>query len=413
MFNHLNACFRHVIGPAGSNRAGRQRGAIAVFAAIVMVVSAAAAGAALDFARVYLLRERLQQTADAAALAANAYVGRNRNQEVLGPIAQNYFNLDSISPRIATVTLEKKDYSVSEGTFTVQIKGVMKTGLLQLVNIPELTVTAKAVSRRTPGPLEIAIAIDLTSSMSATISDGLSPSTYKTKLYYVKDAIQQLVDQLAHGETASNEADEKVRLGLVTFNTYVTVDTSSPASWFEGIKPPTWKGCVGNRATSSHTVANLMNTKFTYNIDSLCQYTSDLTKQLPAALPVKGVKNGKSAIDSALSGIDAEPIGTPGVGIKGFGASYVPSGLFAAFALLSSEVPVTTAKTPEALELIGGKKYLILLTDGGNNKGLNALSLRGNVRDFTDIVPDGTGSFSVVDNPAVKSEVKDNQKKTV
>lgn len=368
-------------GQTPAARRGRERGALAVVAALMLTIIAIAAGAAMDFGRAYYLKLRLQQTADSASLAANAFKGV-RTQETLGPIAETYFDLDTVSPKIATVTLEKKDYDEEEGTFIVEIKGVMKTSLLSLAGIPTLTVVARATSKRLPGPTEIAIALDMTVSM------GASPPSTTSNVKQAKEAILQLVDQMAEGETATDEALEKVRLGIVPFNTYVNLGPAQVLAGntgVTGIRTALWNGCAGMKAKSSDTLATLEALKFNYNYDSLCKAPNTPNPPLLSIMPIKGVKNGREQIKSTLDSIyDVSPTEWAAGRIGPFGFSYVPSGIFGAFSVLTPEEPFTTAKTPAALAAIGGQKVLILVSDGGNNHVLNPTSLQGWVMSTTD-----------------------------
>lgn len=400
MFRQVNTRHR----PFRSANTSRERGAIAVFAAVVLTVAAAAAGAALDFSRVYILRERLQQTADGVALAANAFVG-DRTSANLVPIAQAYFAKHGIPSGFATVTLEKNVFDSSEGTFTVEIKGVMKTAFLGLLGLRNLTVRTKAVSLRKPGPAEIAIALDMSVSMAGLHGTPEASSP----INIAKDAITSFLAALSSREdpAQTDEKKEAARVGLVFFNAYanigrdvrvddvgddeVVVDDSDPEDPRKqivtalGSPPAGWLGCVGMMAKENDDLAATKALKFIYNDTSCGGRSQDPPPTLPGMIPLQGVKNvSKSAIEAAFAKVytvnppTSEPWAEGWVGP--FGNSYAPAGIFAAFNLLTPEAPFTTASTPLSLYQRGGRKFLILVADGYNTMVLDTAFTNGTLK---------------------------------
>jgi len=97
------------------NNLHNQKGAVAIFVALVMVVLLGVAALAIDIGFTYVARTELQRTADSAALAATRRLGLI--YEGMSSIAQNKYVLtgeDSAAIKLAAVTVASQNKAAGE-----------------------------------------------------------------------------------------------------------------------------------------------------------------------------------------------------------------------------------------------------------------------------------------------------------
>jgi Flp pilus assembly protein TadG len=204
-----------------------QRGGVAILVGLVAVPMALATGVAVDASRLYLVRARLAEAVDAAALAAvQAADDTSRESDAermfRANFPQDYMDASAGSPNVT--------YDGTTGRVTVTASADVPTTLMRLARVESVTVGARASAERRTKPLELALVLDTTGAM-------------KPNLTALKKAAQDLVFLLLgpHAET------DNVSIALIPFNARVDIGASR-SDWLASSAPANWNGCVEARA---------------------------------------------------------------------------------------------------------------------------------------------------------------------
>lgn len=345
--------FARIPLPAAVLRYARdRRGSVAVTMALSLLTLALAVGMSIDVGRYILMKTRLQQIADAAGLAANAYDG-GRTNDTLREIAEKAIAANKMSGNFATVSIVSSVYDEATGRYNLTLRGDMKTTLMRVGGIDTMAATASTSTYRVAVPIEIALVVDNTTSMNTVVEAG------KSKIELVKDALNDLIDSLANSSY--------VKVGIVPFTLTVKVGTQyTDAIWMDASTKKTtqsWGGCPGFRTANRYTLDKTPgvisipprspeeNEGYPYN------YWNCGGTQMREILPLTDAKRFKQTILDAVSGSLGES------------ASFVPIGLIWGWNVLTAEAPYVQGRTKEEVAETGGRKVLILLSDGGNNTG--------------------------------------------
>lgn len=395
------------------------RGNVAIIVALTLMVLVTIVLGTLDYARAYSVRYSLQAALDAAALAAaketidsSASVATTESR--LAAVAQSVLvaNLN-INSAAATVTPVQVKYTPPVG-FTVPDKielsasASVNTTFLKTLGLKPVTVVASSATQPPQGaPVELALALDVTGSMSASPSGG-----GESKLATLKTAARSLVSQVMSG------GNPNVKVGIVPYTSYVNVGVQNPipdwmitmdkdlgscAKWSDwqypnGLcKPPVYydckidgvmvtngcssqdcsnkgtrtciepvvvrlsgnTGCVGPRGAYNNNPA-LMGANKTTDIylDNLRDINIVKFPTAAAACnpaQVLDLTTSRTAVQTAINNLTAS------------GETHIPNGLTWAWNLLAPGAPYDNAKSLSQLKSIGGRKVIVLMTDGANS----------------------------------------------
>ncbi|MEZ5826704.1 MAG: TadE/TadG family type IV pilus assembly protein [Geminicoccaceae bacterium] len=210
-----------------------QRGQIALIfaAAIVPLFGLAAFG--IDLTRAFVVKTHLQASIDAAALAASSAYGKPDDEiKAIGQkfFQRNYSSRDWMPPAVPVIT-------VSDNVFKVHATVQLKTTVLAVFGMQDVSLYAETESISEPTGLEVALVVDVTHSMS-TISSGVS------RIESLRSAALDLV-----GILFDNSPDASlVKISIIPYNGTVNIGTASAgfvtgddATNFPGTS---WAGCV-------------------------------------------------------------------------------------------------------------------------------------------------------------------------
>lgn len=317
-----------------------ERGGVAVMSAIMMSVLFLVAGMAIDGQRAFLLKVKLQQIADSAILAAGAESESGTvTVAELQAIASRYLAANPIPPELATVSFGNGEYDEDSRVIELRLEGMMETSLLKIAGIETITTTATARALKTvPGPMELAIALDATGSMAFPL-----PGSTKNKMQAVQEQVSALIERLKDYSDA--------RIAIVPFYMYSRVPVANDnASWMKASTRRSyqaWSGYVGVRSAGYRETVNSTDVdKYPYI------YPAGSVTEM---VPLTSAATGSATLLAALNATSAS------------GSSFVPMGLIWAWNMLTPEAPFTEAKTRAEMEALGGRKILMVITDGGNN----------------------------------------------
>jgi Flp pilus assembly protein TadG len=209
-------------------------GNFAVTFAIMSTVLLGAAGLALDFANQSMMHSKLQNAADAAALAGAGETTKTQSQRV--EIAKKMFisNAGGIVPDLLEVTFPAGHVQV-----TAREKVTNLLGRFLHTETTDIAVTSLAIASA-PRSVEIAFALDVSGSMSYSLGSN-------TRLAALQSAVDTLIDQLA----AAASANLTIKAAVIPFTNAVNIGTSNVGYVFNDMHPlfsgTRWLGCVFER----------------------------------------------------------------------------------------------------------------------------------------------------------------------
>ncbi len=245
-------------------------GNVAILFAFALIPILIAVGAAVDYGRALIVRERMNDAADAAALAIGSWT--NQTQDQLKTRAQQFFNANYPPSTLGTVGTLNVTFAGDD--IKVSVVGSVNTTFMKLASINTLDVGAASTVNKKQRNIELVLVLDTTGSMG---SGG--------KLAAMQSAAKKMVETLFNGQSTSTT----LKVGVVPFaaavnvgpnrvtsnpewfdlNTYTSANNSADPIAFEdidkttgistmklynpsstGFKKETWAGCVRERGGS-------------------------------------------------------------------------------------------------------------------------------------------------------------------
>lgn len=345
-----------------------ENGAIAIIFALCLIPLLLAVGVAVDGARLYILKSQLQALADAATISAGSDPFNN-SEASLDAVVTAYINANRPPNNVATVTIRETTYEPEQQRYTLLLEGVIDTSFMKIANIDTLTIVVESqILRALPGPIELSMALDITTSMNFPLmqptvceTDG---STVNTQITALRCGLSTLLDDLS--QLVTENTKEKIMVGVVPFGNRVNVGvdrarspwlaTATNAFW------STWTGCVGYRRNDRRDTT-IETTALPYPLVPGGFACPRLDRKI---MPLTEIweEEDRDRLRSVLAGtLSATTEGS---------SSYIPAGLLWAWHLLDNRGPdsiFTEGRTETELEEVKGKKVIVLFTDGWNNTG--------------------------------------------
>ena len=302
------------------------RGNTAMLLGLAAIPILLGAGVAIDMSRAVYVRTVLQGAADAAALAGGT--SKFTTQSELNSIVHNYLLTNSAETVLDNVTSMSQEMDRKKGTFTVTIKGDIKTGLTAVAGFDKMDISVTSEVNIGAQALELALVLDNTGSMSGS------------KIANLISAANNLVNIIDQEKSDYST----VTIGVVPFAEYVNVGlNNSAASWLNLpiASAASWRGCVGSRNAPDDLA-----------ISGAAQYSAVINEPCNAA--IQPLTTDFDAVHAKISQMVAT------------GSTYIPAGLLWGWNVLDSAAPFTEAKTKGAMIDAQGRKVLVLMTDGEN-----------------------------------------------
>jgi putative Flp pilus-assembly TadE/G-like protein len=380
-----------------------QRGQTLPFVALGMVALLGVGGLTVDVGRAYVVRAQLQNSANAAALAASGAVYDAQSDAVNsttianeygsgGSTDNNYFSgMGTVTTTVTTVCLNSlmpKGTSCVSGSAPNAVKvvnsTVVNTFLMGLFGVPKLAVnaTAKASIQGASQPWNVAIIIDSTGSMATTDSNCNNLTEFQCALTGVQALLQSAIP-CPSGVSSCSGSTANLRMSLFTFpNVLTSYNGVSNNSLSDDINcsgtPATWTDYSAQPIAAPYTLpvpgATLPGTpnatSMTYTQTSTGK-TWTATYQITPFLSDYYEPSAAGGLNSSSNLVKAVGVGSTkgcltytfgiwGTGSgSGFGNTYLPGAIYEAQAALVAE---QTASAPN-----GGKNAIIILSDGQSN----------------------------------------------
>jgi len=209
-------------------------GATALMMMLLAVPLVTIVGLATDAARGYMLKARLVQAVDAAALAGGATFDTSLQNDDIQRFFTANFPDGYMNATLATLQITPQQNGEA---IEVVASATIQTTFMQVLQIDTLTVAARTVVQRAVRGMELVLVLDTTGSMN---SGG--------KLQAMKDAADDLLD-IMYGES---DTIDDFWVGLVPFRARVRIDKND-TDWIDAAPPSNWKGCVDVRPAPDDT----------------------------------------------------------------------------------------------------------------------------------------------------------------
>lgn len=214
------------------------RGGVAMIVGLSILALSAALGVAIDSARGYTARSKLQGAVDAAALAGAKTYLENPVETVVEAEARMFFDANYANDfmRGSVVTFDAGVDEQSEN-MVVQASVSIPTTFMQIFGVDQITLGSAAEVSASHTNLELALVVDVTGSMNWTDTNG------DIKIDSLQSAGLILLDAI-YGEYTTLPG---VHISLVPYRHVVNI--GSRQSWLRdytasAFNPDTWRGCV-------------------------------------------------------------------------------------------------------------------------------------------------------------------------
>jgi len=223
-----------------SNLIHDKRGSLATFVAAAALPLVAFTGLAVDTARGYLVKTRLNYALDSAALAGGRVMFDATARDAA---IQDFFDANFPSGYMgATLTGPTTTVNTTDQTIKVEASANVGTTLMQVLGVDDVDVAAAAEVQRQVKGMELAMVLDITGSMRHT-----APGSSQEKLEDLRDAATKLVDILYAGR----EEIDDFYMSIIPYTAQVNVGNQH-TSWVNSFNAPdylptVWKGCVEAR----------------------------------------------------------------------------------------------------------------------------------------------------------------------
>lgn len=197
-----------------------QRGNVAILFGLSLIPIAIGVGVAVDYGRAILVRERMADALDAAALAIGSWTDLTQSQ--LNAKAQQFFNANYPSTMLGN--LNPVQVNVDGDNITVSVTGTVPTTFMQLADISTMDISASSTVTRKQQSIEVVLVLDTTGSMSQRLGGS------QTKINALKSAATQMVETLFEG----NATSDTLKIGVVPFAAAVNVGADKLSSgWID------------------------------------------------------------------------------------------------------------------------------------------------------------------------------------
>ena len=185
-----------------------RKGSVAIIFGLVFPVILLATGMAIDFSRAHNVKAVMANAIDAAALAAAKHLADGETPEDATALAREYFqaNLDGFDIDGVSVTKFALKRDERAGSVDISADATLPTSFMQLAGYNVLTVGVDTTAIFKTRPVEMALMLDTTGSMSGS------------KIEDLRDAAEEVVDMLL---PEGRSTDGKVKISLVPYSSAV------------------------------------------------------------------------------------------------------------------------------------------------------------------------------------------------
>ncbi len=231
-----------------------RRGSVALLFGVILLPLLIAIGVGIDYSRALLVRDRMNEAADAAALAIGSWPDMDHKE--LKAKAHQFFEANYPEGKLGAIGNLDVRFDDNDNIY-VTVTGEVPTTFMQLANVKKMNVAAETMVSREERNIELILVLDTTGSMR---NGG--------KMDALKNAAREMVNTLFDGKSTS----DTLRIGVVPFSAAVNVGSqmsnspwldrggqtsiakedfvSGTNTWtlFSKLRNKNWAGCVRERA---------------------------------------------------------------------------------------------------------------------------------------------------------------------
>jgi len=283
--------------PLKANADGRrfllnERGSVAIYFGLSAIVFVGVSGLAIDAARGYLIKARLSEAIDAAALAGGKALQNDTDNThtVVKNDVLAFFNANFPNGSMgANVVLATPIIDSNSTSVTVSGTATIPTTLMRILGYNNMIMNASAQVARAATGLDVVLSFDNSGSMNDTISGDT-----QTKIQQQRKNAQDLVDLLAKPFTSGLQQQlvtiqgtgySLLNIGVVPWNAKVNVKTYDPSFGTSG-GTPTDNGTVTTNGTYATDPMGRYPTTFGAAKDALKGYTGQIYKSSRSEVPL-------------------------------------------------------------------------------------------------------------------------------
>ena len=217
-----------------------RQGAIAIIFVVALIPLLAAAGAAIDLSRAYVVKQRLGYAVDAAGLAVGASISDDTAELQL--LLERYFAANYPAAEVGVPATPQMTIDGNE--ITVTATASVDATLMRIMGIDQIDVGAEALVVRKVTGLDVALVLDNSGSMSGS------------KISSLKTAATNFINILFGSETTS----DTLQVGIVPFTGVVNIGKTN-TTYIRNVnghrnsdfEPHDWEGCVEARSNGRDT----------------------------------------------------------------------------------------------------------------------------------------------------------------
>lgn len=215
-----------VLGRLLRNQAGNT---LAIVAAAIIPL-AGLIGGGVDMSRAYMVRARMQQACDAAALAGRRAMTSSSMTDENKAEADRFFDFNFPQNTFGAASFTPTIQSKPDETTTVQVSAetTIPTTIMRIFGYENLTIAVNCDSRFDIGNTDVMLVLDTTGSMADSISNGSGGTV--VKIAALQQAVKDFYDTLGPGSDSSG----RIRYGFMPYSSTVNVGKLLPASYLQG-----------------------------------------------------------------------------------------------------------------------------------------------------------------------------------
>ncbi|KFD29063.1 TadE/TadG family type IV pilus assembly protein [Sphingobium yanoikuyae] len=210
------------LGRLRRNQAGNT---LAMVAAAVIPL-AGLIGGGVDMSRAYMVRARMQQACDAAALAGRRAMTTASMTDDNKAEAKKFFDFNFPQQTFGAANFTPVIQSKPGETTTVQVSAetTIPTTIMRIFGIQTLSLAVNCDSRFDIGNTDVMLVLDTTGSMSSNMTD--TNGATMTRLAALQQAVKDFYDTLGPGSNATG----RIRYGFMPYSSAVNVGYQLPTT---------------------------------------------------------------------------------------------------------------------------------------------------------------------------------------
>jgi Flp pilus assembly protein TadG len=334
---------------------GTERGTAGVLYALSAIPLFALAGGVVDYAYMQDVRERLQNAADSAVLAAmrlDSPTDGEIRDTIVNYLRSNYRYMPRMEVCTEAIEVEVERSHSHPTRIAVRIPSQFRTTFWGLLGISTVSLEVFSEARRDVGGLEVVMVLDTTGSMQGS------------KIEELREAAKDMVDILSG--LADNPQFVTLKVGMVPYTSYVNVGTDKAGEFWLDLSDCcggyAWQGWVGTRRED----LDISDDDFeTHPVPAVPNYVNDLWHGDSWQYQFNVLKEIVPLRDLREPGV-AEALKKDIDEIRAQGWTYIPGGLVWGWRVLSPQAPYTGGMEYDRARDLNVKKVIILMTDGVN-----------------------------------------------